>query len=194
MRHDLCIEGIAYRLRPIADGDAALVIGLRCNPAVPHLLHEISDRVEDQLAWLQRYYERTGDYYFVVERRDSGIAEGVVAVYEIDRDKGTGEWGRWFLKPGSLAAVESAWLIYRTAFELLGLTSVYSRTTAANSAVVSFHESCGLAPGRLLPLHFRINGQLLDAIEHRIDHANWPGLEARLRTLSARTARRITRA
>lgn len=194
MRHDLRSEGLAYRLRPIGDGDAALVIGLRCNPAVPNLLHEISDRVEDQLAWLQRYYERIGDYYFVIERRGSGIAEGVVALYDIDRESGSGEWGRWFLKPGSLAAVESAWLIYRTAFELLGLTKVYCRTTAANTTAVSFHESCGLAPGRLLPLHFRIRGHLLDAIEHRIDRADWPGLAARLQTLSERTARRIARA
>src|ERR1700733_7831815 len=124
MRHDLTVEGFAFRLRPIGDRDASLVLELRGDAKRNRFLHPIPPRLDDQLAWLARYYERPGDYYFVVERRDSGAAEGVISIYDIDPLGESGEWGRWILKPGSLAAVESAWLIYRCAFEQLGLQRV----------------------------------------------------------------------
>ena len=115
------MEGYAFRLRPITDNEAAFVVELRSNPELNRFLHAISNRIEDQLAWLARYYEREGDYYFVIERRMNGMPEGVIALYNIDLATSSGEWGRWILRPGSLAAVESAYLIYRIAFELLEL-------------------------------------------------------------------------
>lgn len=191
MRHDIIVEGVILQLRPIADADVALVVELRSNAELNRFLHPSSNCVEDQLAWLADYYQRAGDYYFVLERRDNRSPEGVISLYNIDSQMGRAEWGRWILKPGSLAAVESAWLIYRVAFEVLTLNSVYCRTVAANTKVVSFHDSCGIAVRRRLPQHFNIWGRRVDAIEHLVDRNGWVKLAPRLEKLAQMIGRRI---
>jgi RimJ/RimL family protein N-acetyltransferase len=193
MRHNLTLAGPAFRLRPIADADAALVLQLRGNLMLNRYLHPVSKHVGDQLVWLARYYERPGDYYFIVERQDSGAAEGVISLYDIDSQAACGEWGRWILKPGSLAAAESAWLIYRCAFEQLELERVYCRTVAANAPVVSFHDSCGIADKRLLPNYFELGGKRVDAVEHQVTIQIWGEIGPRLEKLAERTARVMQR-
>lgn len=191
MRHDLVVDGVAFRLRPIGDADAPLVVALRGNPALNRYLHATSSSLADQLAWFARYYERPGDYYFVVEQLESGMAEGMISIYDIDSQSRCGEWGRWILKAGSLAAVESAWLIYRCAFERLGLERVCSRTVAENAPVVSFHDSCGITARRVLPGHFELDGRRVDAVEHEVSRQAWSEISPRLERLAWLTARRL---
>jgi len=186
------MEGYAFRLRPIADHDAAFVVELRRNPELNRYLHAGSNQVEGQLAWLARYYEREGAYYFVIERCNNGMSEGVIGLYDIDLDTSSGEWGWWILRPGSLAAVESAYLIYRTAFELLGLNSVHCCTVLDNDKVVSFHDSCGITARKLLPQHFELGGHKHHAVEHRVDLVSWTGIKPRLEKLAQLTARRVS--
>lgn len=193
MRHDLTLEGPGLRLRPIGDGDAALVIALRGNPELNRYLHPSSNRLEDQLAWFARYYERENDFYFVIEKRVGDAPEGVIAIYDVDPNTRCGEWGRWILKPASLAAVESTYLIYRTAFELLDMESVYCRTVADNEKVVSFHDSCGIAERRTLLRHFELGGRTLDAVEHRLSRTLWKEIEPRLFKLAQLAARKMNR-
>lgn len=193
MQHELKLEGPAYRLRPIGDDDAALVIELRSDPALNRYLHPSSNRLEDQLAWFANYYQRDNDFYFVIEKCRDNKPEGVVAIYEVDCTARSGEWGRWILKSSSLAAVESTYLIYRTAFELLGLESVYCRTVADNEQVVSFHDSCGIACRQTLPQYFNFNNKVFDAIEHRLNRAGWVNVEPRLAKLAQLTARKVHR-
>ena len=193
MRHDLTLQGLAFRLRPIADADAPMVLELRNNSKLNRYIHATSPHLEDQLTWFSRYYERPGDYYFVVERQSSGAAEGLISVYDIDAHAACGEWGRWVLRPGSLAAVESAWLIYRCAFEQLGLERVYGRTVADNLPVVSFHDSCGITARRLLPAHFNIGGKPVDAVEHQVTRQSWPEIGLRLQKLAQLTAQKLQR-
>ena len=193
MRHDLTIEGLAFRLRPIVDSDAPFVVALRSNPDLSVFLHSTSQDLADQLSWFARYYERLGDYYFVVERRDTGVAEGLISVYDIDPQGTYGEWGRWILKPRSLAAIESAWLIYRCAFERLGLDQVFCRTAAENYSVVSFHDSCGISERQLLPGHFHLRGKQVDAVEHTVDMETWGSIRPKLEKLAQLTAQRLSR-
>ena len=192
MHHDLTIEGHNFRLRPIVDTDAAFVVRLRSENALNRYLHTVSTKIEDQLNWLQHYYKREGDYYFVVERRDNGVAEGLISIYDIDFDKGCGEWGRWIMQPSSVAAIESVWLIYRISFEFIRLATVYCRTVANNKKVVSFHDSCGIKARHLLPNHFELEpgGQKLDAIEHNVDLSAWLEIEPRLEKMARLIAQR----
>lgn len=191
MRHNIHVEGAGFRLRPIEDSDAALVVDLRNDPSLSRFLHMTSPSIDEQLAWFQRYYQRHGDYYFVVERKSTGQAEGLISVYDIIPEEGCGEWGRWIIRPGSLAAIESAWLIYKCSFEMLGLFSVYCRTVADNTAAVSFQDSCGILDRQILPDHFVLNEQRKDAVQHRVDIQTWPEIGARLERLSKLTALRI---
>lgn len=191
MRHNIWLEGYAYRLRPINDDDAEFVIDLRSNPKLNRYLHASSNKLEDQLAWFTQYYNRSDDYYFLLERQDNGVREGMIAIYEIDAINKIGEWGRWVLKPSSLAAVESVWLIYWVAFEIIKLKSVYCRTVAENTKVVSFHDSCGIVECQLLPNYFDINGRRMDAIEHRVNSDTWTRIRPRLEKLAQLTARKV---
>jgi RimJ/RimL family protein N-acetyltransferase len=193
MRHNIFIEGPGFRLRPVADADAPLLLALRSDPDLNRYLHPTPPALASQLEWLAAYYERPGDYYFVVERRSDAAAEGVISLYDLDTSQAVAEWGRWILRRHSLAAVESAALVYRCAFEQLSLKEVYCRTVASNTQVVAFHDSCGCADRRVLPAHFMLDGQAFDAVEHRVDLDNWNGsVKPYLGRLSERIAARLT--
>jgi RimJ/RimL family protein N-acetyltransferase len=193
MLHDIVLDGYAFRLRPVTDTDAEFILELRSDPGLNRYLHTTSGKLSDQLHWLEAYYGRQNDYYFVIERIEGCAPEGVIAVYDIDTDKLTGEWGRWIVRPGSLAGVESAWLIYRCAFERLNLKSVYCRTVADNMQVVSFHDSCGIRNKKLLPEFFNIDNELYDAVEHCLNDFEWEPVNNRLARLAQLTSRRLNR-
>lgn len=193
MRHEFVVEGAVWRLRPVADGDADFIVSLRSDPALNRYLHRGGQTAQAQREWLAAYYERAGDYYFVVERADGTRAEGLVGLYDVNAETRAAEWGRWILRPGSLAAVESAWLIYRFGFEELGLADIYCRTVADNHHVVSFHDSCGVARRTLLPDHFTIDGVPHNAVEHRVDRSAWPAIDVHLGNLARTMARRRSR-
>jgi RimJ/RimL family protein N-acetyltransferase len=188
VQHELVVEGHAFRLRPVNEDDAAFIVALRA--ARSAFLNPGATSVSDQLEWLARYFARPGDYYFVIEARGSARREGLVGIYDIDAALRTGEWGRWVVQAGSSAAVESALLVYRCAFDVLGLRAIRCRTLLDNAQVVAFHDSCGL---RRAPLLARLDRDAGDAgrtaVEHVLDVAEWPTLHALLEPLAARAAR-----
>ncbi len=193
MQHDITLTGKAFSLRPVTDADAQVIIDLRTDPALNVFLNSTSPDLAQQLAWLQGYYNRPHDYYFAIVRNGHEPPEGFISIYNIDTDSKAGEWGRWIIRRGSLAAVESAHLIYTCAFEQLGLSEIYCHTLAENTATVSFHDSCGLGTRHLLPAQTTVNGHLVDVVEHRTTAQEWPALDAHLGTLAARIAGRLTR-
>ena len=193
MKHEIFIEGFAYQLRPIRDSDAEFIIKLRSDPELNRFLHSTSPNLNIQLDWLAQYYVRPGDWYFVIENRSDSTAEGLVSLYDLEVQHGCAEWGRWILRKGSVAAIESAWLIYRCAFEELSLREVYCRTVAENESAVSFHDSCGITDRCLLRNHFNFNGRMLDAVEHRVTNIAWKTLKPHLEHLAQRMARRLMR-
>jgi RimJ/RimL family protein N-acetyltransferase len=195
MHHNYFLSGAAFGLRPVNNEDAGFIRDLRCDPSLSTFLHATSNSVKDQLDWLSNYYLRPNDYYFIVERLDSCTPEGLISLYEIDlNNPKQGEWGRWILKPGSLAAVESAALIYKFGFEILDLDSVYCRTVAINERVVSFHDSCGILDRRILKNYFQFNFESVeDAVEHRVSKEAWPEIFSHLLRLSEITALRLKR-
>lgn len=190
MRHNIKIDGVAYRLRPVTVQDAALIVEMRSDAGLSRFLHPISPLVSDQEEWLGRYFERPNDYYFIVEHIRSGQGEGAVGIYDLDNINKCAEWGRWILRRGSMAALESAILVYRAAFEILGLSSVYCRTVADNTRVVSFHSSFGLVENRRLGNHMDLGEGPVDAVEHRMTSSMWEDLRPSLETKARRLAMR----
>lgn len=179
MKHDLSIEGYAYRLRPISLEDARFVVKLRTDASLGKYLNSTSTKISDQESYIRRYYERVGDYYFVIEKMETREQEGLIAIYDLDDKEKTAEWGRWIIKPSSMAGLESAYLIYKVSFDLLDLKTVYCRTIAKNERVVSFHDSCGLTRNKILKNYAEIDGVIYDSIEHSWEKKNW--LESGLR-------------
>jgi RimJ/RimL family protein N-acetyltransferase len=184
VRHDHRVEGVAFRLRPVELADAGFLVALRTDQTRSRFLNPTSPRLDDQVAWTERYFERPGDYYFVVERTADGAAEGALALYdEVAGD--AAEWGRWILRPGSFAAPESALLIYRFGFDDLGLGRVYCRTLTANQTVIDFHAAAGLteAPGPPNAPY----------VEHQMNAPDWPAVRARLARGAERSAALLAR-
>ncbi len=182
-------EGIAFRLRPVARGDAALILELRGDASRTTYLHPISGNTADQEAYLDRYFSLADDFYFVIERKRTHQPEGLASLYDVNIATGSAEWGRWIVRKGSQAAIESALLIYQLAFEKLRLKEVFCRTIVENQQVVSFHDSCGLQRRRVLPQVRKINDRAYDVVEHVLCEEHWPKVRERLSRLAQMVAR-----
>ena len=180
MRHEITIEGKNFRLRPVAIEDAAFIVELRNDPQRSRFINPISPRVADQEQWLEHYFARPGDYYFIIEHKETARPEGTISIYDLDANTKRAEWGRWVVRPGSAAAVESAVLVYRAAFDVLGLEAVGCCTLVGNDRVISFHEACGLTTVAKLSDFLCIDGVSYDAVEQRMSRDDWAGRRASL--------------
>ena len=100
MRHSISLTCVRYRLRPVTLEDAPFIVELRTDPLLNRYLHEISSRVEDQVAWIERYFERPEDYYFIIEDSDSEEPHGAIGIYDVEENAAGAQWGRWILKHG----------------------------------------------------------------------------------------------
>lgn len=169
MKHNLAIEGYGYRLRPVKLSDAQFIVNVRLEDAERNqFIHTVSDDVHLQEEWIRNYFEREGDYYFIIENRLTGHSEGLMAIYNVANDRG--EWGRWVVRKGSFAAAESVILLYRVAFEQVGLKELYCRTIKENAAVVAFHNSAGEHIRQTLTAYVELDGKKYDVVEHYADY------------------------
>lgn len=194
MKHCYSLDGYGYRLRPIKLSDASFIIQVRLEDMDRNrYINPISTDVSEQENWLNRYFEREGDYYFVIESRLSGKPEGLISFY--DKKDGRAEWGRWVIKKGSLAAAESVYLLYRIAFEKAGLQELYCRTLSENAAVVSFHTSIGEKTRGVVKNSTVINGKAYDTVEQYADREHFyneigPLLEKKSQMITSRNLKR----
>lgn len=197
MKHSFMLDGCGYRLRPVKISDAQFIVDTRLEDAERNrFIHAISPDVTMQEAWLRTYFERDGDFYFVIENRITGRPEGLIAFYNMA--DGSAEWGRWVIRKGSFAAVESVYLLYRIAFEQASLQELYCRTVADNTAVVSLHTSLGEETRRIHSGLVELNGTRYDAVEQYSDRAHFyeaiaPELEKKSRIIFQRNLKRAGR-
>ena len=188
MRHDYRVEGFGFRLRPVCDGDAVFIVSLRS--ARGKFFQKGSQNEDEQLRWQKEYYGRPNDYYFIVEKKKSDEPVGTVAIYDVDETAKKAVMGRWIIAKHSPAAVESAWLIYRFAFEELGLKSSHTLTVRENASVVSFHSSCGMSQTGIRHGYYHIGGRDVDAIIQEMTADMWKEVSIKLQTLAKRIAQR----
>jgi RimJ/RimL family protein N-acetyltransferase len=178
-------EGFGHRLRPVERRDAAGILDLRTDPELGRFLNPTAGGVEDQQRWIEAQQARVGDHYFVIETL-GGRWEGVIGLYGIH--DASGEWGRWILRRGSLAASASVLLLLAFGFDELGLRRIYCRTLAENLVVVSFHDSC---PYTSRSEHIDTGGRAY--VEHSLVRPDWPAFRDALAPTAERVARRGAR-
>ena len=180
--------GSAYGVRSPDDDDARFTVALRSDAEISRYLHRASGDLNAQLAWQRRALERDDDVPLIVFHRATRAAEGTAGLYNIDWRSGRAEWGRWIVRTGSRAAVESAILVYTLAFDVLRLHMVYCRTLAANARTVAFHDRAGLQRTQVGRMH--LDGAEVGFIEHTITATVWPGVRRRLQPVADRVAAR----
>jgi RimJ/RimL family protein N-acetyltransferase len=169
MKERIIQEGLAYRLRPITVEDADLIINIRLEDQDRNkYINQISSDVNEQRQWIIKYLNTLNDYYFVIENRLTGDPEGLIGIYNIDTNQQTAEWGRWVIKKGSFASLESVHLILRVAFEKLRLKELYCRTIHDNTRAVSFHDSLPQLKRGILKNFVTLNETDYDVVEHYI--------------------------
>lgn len=193
MKHAITASAYGFRLRPVELSDAAFIISLRSDPVHSRFLNATSPSLPDQHAYLEKLFQRPGDYSFVLEHEATGRAEGLAAIWDVGAGAAPAEWGRWILRPGSLAAPVHVHLVYSVAFERLNVASLYCRTVLANTTVVAFHDHYGLRRGKTLPAYFQRHGESFDSIEHWLDREQWPALKQRHTPLLERIGARLAR-
>ena len=173
MKHSIHFNGKAYRLRPVTIEDAPFIVSLRNHPERNRYIHATDAEVESQIRWQKEYENQTGDYYFVIENIGSGQSEGLASIYRVNEQERTAEWGRWIVCPGSACVMESISLVFRVAFEILHLDSLYSITIIDNTPSIRIIERFGMVREALLPDFIELAGHSYDAIRHRISKADW---------------------
>jgi RimJ/RimL family protein N-acetyltransferase len=170
MRHSVHAEGFGVRLRPVTMQDAAFIVWLR---NLEHVKGKIGDSAADvasQHAWLEAYFERGGDYYFIIETA-GGIAVGTHSLYDIV--EGKAELGRWVIRPGVQAAVPSHMVAFDIAFNRLGLRALRNATVSTNTAVISISRRFGFEEVGLEHGSRQIGGKSVDMMCFVLTAEKW---------------------
>jgi len=190
MLHQLTAEGFGLRFRPVTLNDAPFIIWVRNLQHAKGRINDTSCDVAFQRHWIEQYFERPLDYYFIIET-SGGVPVGTFGFYNFDQEN-TAETGRWVMRLGVPAALPGLVLALGLAFEQMKLPAVRARTVSNNHAVLSIHRKVGFRQIGLEPSGQIINGAPVDMVLSTLSAAD--GLAARERLIPpARWAERRIR-
>jgi len=170
MRHSLQTEGFNVRLRPVRLDDAAFIVWIRNLDYVRGKVGDSAADIPAQQKWLDTYFERDGDYYFIVETL-GGIRIGTHSLYDIS--DGNAELGRWIIRPGVQAAVPSHMLALSIAFDQLRLKLLHNSTVASNAPVQSLSRRFGFEEVGLEKSARIIGGEAVDMVHFTLTAEKW---------------------
>jgi RimJ/RimL family protein N-acetyltransferase len=170
MRHEIQLEGFNLRLRPVRIEDAAFIVWLRNLDYVKGNVGDSATDVTTQETWLRAYFEREGDYYFIVES-SGGIPLGTHAIYNVNGT--SAEKGRHIIRAEVMAGVPAGILTTELAFGSMGLRELRARIVATNMSVQSLHRKSGFKEvGRVAAAQI-INGKPVDMVQFVITAEAW---------------------
>jgi RimJ/RimL family protein N-acetyltransferase len=170
MKHNIHMEGFAYGLRPVELEDAEFIVEVR-TPDHSRFMHRINRTIEAQREWLENYFQRSNEYYFVIERKKDRRREGLTGLLNFDDKNRSVEWGRFILRPGSFAAAETALLVLRLVFDTFNLHEVWGIDHAENKRMIAYNESLGFERQGVVTLS--LNGKTHDGIKFVLTEDRW---------------------
>jgi RimJ/RimL family protein N-acetyltransferase len=188
MQHTVQSEAFGVRLRPVQLQDAAFIVWLR---NLDHAKGRVGDSAGDlgaQEAWLQTYFQRPDDYYFIIETK-GGIPVGTYGLW--DFVQGSGESGRWIVRPDVPAAVPSAIIGLDLAFGRLGLKQVRVKTVSTNQPVLSLNRKFGMRQTHIEPNAQIIGGKPVDQVHFILEPPDWAIARKRLVPLAQLAERQV---
>ena len=135
--------------RLVEENDATFICELRNNPVLNKHISQSSAVVDGQKVWIEKYKDREVvglEYYFIICRNDNNQPIGTIRLYDFQSSpKKSFCWGSWILnaKKTRYAAIESALLVYKIAFEELGFEQSHFDVRKENIGVHNFHMRLG---------------------------------------------------
>ena len=170
MQHALQTEGFGVRLRPVRMTDAPFIVWLR---NLDHVKGKVGDSAKDvagQEAWLKKYFEREGDYYFIAET-PGGTPLGTHGIYDV---RGTSaEQGRQIMRPDVMSGVPTAVLATDLAFRKLRLSELRGTSVSTNLSVHSLLRKSGFKQIGVLRAAQTIDGRPVDLVQFLLTAESW---------------------
>lgn len=172
MQHDICLESFNLRLRPVRMGDASFIVWLRNLKYVKGNVGDSAADVASQQCWLKAYFEREGDYYFIVET-SGGIPLGTHGIYDVN--KTIAEKGRHILRQEVTvtAGLPNTIMLIDLAFERLGLNELRSTSVSTNHPVLSSHQRIGFKQVGITRAAQVIGGKSVDLVQFLLTAKDW---------------------
>ncbi len=141
------IGGKTISLRLATMDDSIFIHSIRTDNKLSKHITKVTGTAETQRLWLSEYKKREllkDEFYFIIIKNRTLEPIGTVRVYGITQDLKFC-WGSWVLNENKTvtSAIESAYLIYKFAFDIMGFESAYFQVDNENSSVISFHKKSG---------------------------------------------------
>jgi len=159
LRHTLTTQGYGIRLRPVHLEDAPFIVWLRNLDYVKGRVGDSAEDIESQKQWLNNYFERKGDYYFIVETWNA-TPLGTYGAYNMTGTEV--EIGRTVFRPAVLALVPSTVLLLDLLYGQMGITQVRAATVASNLVIHSLLRKGGFSKVEVGPAARVIAGHAVD--------------------------------
>lgn len=139
------LEFKSVRLRLVEPADAEFILKLRLDKRYNSYISKVDNDVESQRRWIINYKTEEAErrqFYFIIERLDNTPC-GTVRIYDLRPDSFC--WGSWILNEDKTrySAIESALLVYRYGFDILGFEKCHFDVMKDNLKVIDFHKKFG---------------------------------------------------
>lgn len=159
------LRGDFVTLRPLRVADAELTLGWRRAERARYL-NAGAQTVEEQAAWIAGRPD--SEFNFVIELAD-GRPVGMLSLTGVDHVHRHGEPGRFLIGDeaavrGVPAAVEAMALLYRLAFDDLGLVRLCGIVVAENTLMTKWQKFLGMQEEGRLRNHFFLDGRFQDGV------------------------------
>jgi RimJ/RimL family protein N-acetyltransferase len=140
MYFDGIVEGRFVNLKSVTVADAEFTRNIRLDPDFEKFFPPLNNTLEQQKKWIENLQTKEGDYFFVVWDK-KGKRIGTISVYDIV-DKCC-ESGRLAIKGNAFQSTEAQMLIFKFAFENLGMDTVLGYIFADNERAIRFNKQFG---------------------------------------------------
>ena len=159
------IKGKNICLREISHGDTDTIVAWRNREDLGKFLKRENKLTKrSHTDFINNYFKKNNDFYFVAETKDLKIPIGTVAIYDVDFLSKRAEFGRLIVDDKYRTfAFEISFLALQFGFETLKLNKIYGAAQKENRKAVRFVLGLGFTEEGLLKRHWW-NGEKFDDV------------------------------